>query len=228
MREKYNKNFLDLTEAEICTLRNEDMFDHIKALKDANTDNQAIHQLLVAKVEDYPNVNSLITGLETITNSEAIGMRGRWEMYIPNANWAYNKCYDELREKAAASNKTTREVFTDELFEAGCRIGKDAVVYKKVSGFFSICHAGGKYAFGDRKYIATYGEVLEKYGKADAFVEEDFFLSPTKCKDCPFQQDDEVYIIDGEINFEPVIWLIRDLSELLPESKTAGTNVHIC
>ena len=178
-----------------------------------------MHYLIVAKVKDYPVIGDLIFGLTRHTDilnpNDLNG--GKWENitdefqdYWSNSimfpklvlNLFHERCADYGKDVPYEGDKDTPE----ELFQKRKQFVKDhgfwaddENVYAKVSGYFDYLLAGGKYNMETKDQKAKYKDVVAKFGKVDAFVLPDFECRFTKHRDveCPFQDDDEVWVLDG-------------------------------
>lgn len=178
-----------------------------------------MHYLVVAKVKDYPVIGDLIFGLTRHTDilnpNDLNG--GKWENisgefqdYWSNSimfpklvlNLFHERCADYGKDVPYEGDKDTPE----ELFQKRKQFVKDhgfwaddENVYAKVSGHFDYLLAGGKYDMETKDQKAKYKDVVAKFGKVDVFVLPDFECRFTKHRDveCPYQDDDEVWVLDG-------------------------------
>lgn len=84
-------------------------------------------------------------------------------------------------------------------FYAEFVIAKNDRIYTKVSGYFDYIRGIEKYGSEEEIETAKYKDVVAKFGKVDAFILPDFECRFTKHRDveCPFQDDDEVWVLDG-------------------------------
>lgn len=69
----------------------------------------------------------------------------------------------------------------------------------KSTAHFDYCTLGGRFSLDGNIHIATYKQVIEKHGRVNAYLLEnyEFFYTEYDDNKCPFKSDDVVYIIDG-------------------------------
>lgn len=69
----------------------------------------------------------------------------------------------------------------------------------KPTAHFDYCALGGRFSLDGNICIATYKQVIEKFGHVNAYLLEnyEFFYTEYDDNKCPFKNNDVVYIIDG-------------------------------
>lgn len=171
-----------------------------------------MHYLVVAKVKDYPDVNDIAVGMCRHTHIVGKGDMdtGKWKNIKDDFPilWLRSPIIGKyITYLYALQSRNPNKVLTDKDGEkAECQCIKDSGfwvededVYAKVSGYFDYIIPGGDYDMGTEDQKAKYKDVIAKYGKVDAFVLPDFECRFTKHRDveCSFQDDDEVWVLDG-------------------------------
>ena len=180
-----------------------------------------MHYLVVAKVRDYLDVDKLISGLirQTDILSNQDFENGKWENITDefHAYWKNSYLYPKMalilfreyfanygKEVHKESKKYTEEELCVkcDLFikDHGLKIDDDHNVYTKVSGRFDYLLSGGRYDLGEDIKTAKYKDVVAKFGPIDVFVLPDFecrFTNRKGVEECPFENDDEVWVLDG-------------------------------
>ena len=178
-----------------------------------------MHYLIVAKVKDYLVIGDLIFGLTRHTDilnpNDLNG--GKWENitdefqdYCKNS-YLYPKMalvlfYEIFADYGKDVPYKGDKYTPEELLQKKRQFIKDhgfwiddGNVYAKVSGNFDYIAPGGKYDMETEEQKAKYKDVVAKFGKVDVFVLPDFECRFTKHRDveCPYQDDDEVWVLDG-------------------------------
>lgn len=152
-----------------------------------------MHYLVVAKVEDYPDVCDLIKALSHGYSFDT----GKWGVIADSFEDFLKTNKDDIisdidDEEMSIEDQTLAYM---ELF--GYLISFDGQIYEKVSSHFDSCVLGGRYTKGDLEYVAPYQNVIDEHGGVGAFVLPDYDFYYTEYKKCPFKPDDLVYVLDG-------------------------------
>lgn len=175
-----------------------------------------MHYLVVAKVKDYPNLEDFTFGLlrNTYILNDHDKDYGKWEDVSDEycIYWRRSTMLAHYMAKVAMrvmnAEKDGKELSLSEddvakiqsecTFEHGF-LAEAGKVYAKVSGHFDYIVPGGKYYLGGKKDKAKYKDVVAKFGPVDVFVLPDFECCFTKHKgvECPFNDNDKVWVLDG-------------------------------
>ena len=178
-----------------------------------------MHYLVVAKVKDYPDITEICLGL--LRQTDIIGAmdldKGKWvsifdefDLYWNNSTMFPKLAMILFKEMLGNYGKNEpcegKKYTNEELVQKKRQFIKDhglwvndEDVYAKVSGHFDYLLAGGNYDMETEEQKAKYKDVIAKFGKVDVFVLPDYECRFTNHRDveCPFEDDDEVWVLDG-------------------------------
>ena len=175
-----------------------------------------MHYLIVAKVKDYPDFNKFVFGLsrQTYILNDHDRDYGKWKDVTDEycIYWRHSTMFahyiakvvmrrleaEKEGKKFSLSKDDVAKLQADCTFEHGF-LAEDEKIYAKVSGYFDYIRGIEKYGSEEEIETAKYKDVVAKFGKVDAFVLPDFECRFTKHRnvECPFQDDDEVRVLDG-------------------------------
>lgn len=171
-----------------------------------------MHYLVVGRVKDYPKVENFAFGLLRHTFILGDGDRnyGKWENVTDEycIYWRHTTILAHYIAEVVMRNIDGSKSLSDEELsniQAMCANQhgfwiEEGNVYAQVSGYFDYIIPGGKYNMQTRKQKAKYKDVVAKFGQVDAYVLPDFECRFTKIKgveECPFNDNDKVWVLDG-------------------------------
>lgn len=157
-----------------------------------------MHYLVVAKVEDYFDVEILMNALTFHDSArDDQSLCGKWEEIAANVEEFSKSNKDEIMENFDNEDMSFEDKVEAYIDLRGFRIGYDGKVYEKVSAHFYYCILGGRFVNENFANVVSYQKVIDKYGSTGAFVLPNYDFYYTEDNKCPFKPDDLVYIIDG-------------------------------
>ena len=156
-----------------------------------------MHYLVVAKVEDYFDVEILMNALTFHDSTrDDLSLCGKWEKIADSAEAIAASDKDEINEVIDNDDMSFKDKVLTYIELCGFRLGYDGKVYCKVSAHFDECSLGGRYVSKNFADVVPYQKVIDEYGE-DAFVLPNYDFYYTEDNKCPFKPDDLVYVIDG-------------------------------
>ena len=155
-----------------------------------------MHYLVVAKVKDYPDVDTLMCAL-THHNSSKSGTSGIWKYIAGSIEEFASSNRDDIISEIDDEDMCFEDKVSTYIELGGFRIDSNGVVWQKISDHFDYCVFGGRFVNKNLENVVPYQKVIDEYGKVAAFVLPEYDFYYTDEKQCPFKPDDLVYIIDG-------------------------------
>lgn len=157
-----------------------------------------MHYLVVAKVEDYFDVEILMNALTFHDSTrDDQSLCGKWEKIADSVEAIAASDKDEINEVIDNEDMSFDDKVLAYIELCGFRRGYDGKIYYKASAHFDYCEFGGNFVNDDFANVVPYQKVIEKYGGAGAFVLPDYEFYYTDGNECPFKPGDLVYVIDG-------------------------------
>ena len=157
-----------------------------------------MHYLVVAKVEDYFDVEILMNALTFHDSTrDDQSLCGKWEKIADSVEDIATSEKDEINEVIDNDDISFKDKVLTYIELCGFRLGYDGKVYCKASAHFDYCSFGGRFVNENFADVVPYQKVIDKYGGAGAFVLPDYEFYYTDDNKCPFKPDDLVYVIDG-------------------------------
>lgn len=156
------------------------------------------HCITVARIEDHPFWDVLADAL--IYEVGNISIIGKWEKVYANEDEMISENKDEINSTAESYEEDFNEAIKTFMENNFMEFGYDGAVYQKVTAQFDYCGLG--YEDDDCKLdeVMKYKDVVEKSSDSIyAFIAADYDFICTDYMECPFADDDLVYVINGHL-----------------------------
>lgn len=155
-----------------------------------------MHYLVVALVEDYPDVEELMSAL-TFAYAEENDSVGDWEKIADSLEEFIFYNENEINSENDDEDMTLEDKAMEYIEKWGYQLRSDGGIWEKVSAYFDYCTLGGRFVKDNLDNIVPYQKVIDEYGEVAGYVLLDYVFFYVEEEKCPFEPDDLVYIIDA-------------------------------